>query len=728
MKKVLFLLLLSLIAAVSFAAQVAAQPAPVKQSGDPEDEVVNVKAVRLSYDRENSMMIAQGNVEMSHGGRTLNTDYLKINLATKDAYAKGHVTLNQGGDLLVCDDLKMNLDDRRGQVQNARVFIKKQNFHLAGKEFKSLGQNNYQISNGEITTCDGDKPAWKIDAKKIDVTLEGYAKIQGGTFRVKNVPVMYFPYFLLPVKTERQSGFLFPEFGTSSRKGFEFNNSFFWAQAPNRDATFYLDTATRKGPGEGLEYRLVTGSNSWAKFYGYHAYELNDYFDDAYSNPEDRNQNRGMTHVEGQHYFSPDLYIKGFGTYISDREFYNDYASKAKRTEMAWDRGGKLRALERDESFLFATKNWDFHSLLVNVNFSKDLIQSNPETLQRLPQVAFASLKQPLWKTPLFYQLNSSYDYFWREEGLKGNRIDVYPRLSWPMNKGGWITFVPEVGVRGISYFGLSDNDDYNKSQVFPDMHAELYLTFLRICQVNKQQVEKVKHTIEPRLEYEYVPDFQQDDFPQFDYSDTFNTVHILSYSVTNRFSGLVTGDDGEQYDREFGYLKIGQAYNLRKPVDIFYGDQQQDRDRLSDLFAELRVDIISALYFKTKAGYNPNDKNLSYYNALLAWQNMSGEYLDLSYRYERNRLEEWDTKGRLKIFEPVYCFFDSTYNLLESEKLDNSFGLDYSAQCWGTKFWYTSESKSGGQKSSSGVRLTFYLKGMGIAEDKTPKEMQRYQ
>jgi LPS-assembly protein len=155
MKKVLLLILISFTTALLFAAQIAAQPAPVKHTDEPEDEAVQVKAIRISYDRENSMMIARGNVEMSQGGRTLNTDYLQVNLATNDAYAKGRVKLDQGGDMLSCDELKMNLDERRGQVQNAKVFVKKQNFHISGKQFKSLGQNNYQILNGEITTCDG---------------------------------------------------------------------------------------------------------------------------------------------------------------------------------------------------------------------------------------------------------------------------------------------------------------------------------------------------------------------------------------------------------------------------------------------------------------------------------------------------------------------------------------------------------------------------------------------
>jgi lipopolysaccharide assembly outer membrane protein LptD (OstA) len=104
----------------------------------------------------------------------------------------------------------------------------------------------------------------------------------------------------------------------------------------------------------------------------------------------------------------------------------------------------------------------------------------------------------------------------------------------------------------------------------------------------------------------------------------------------------------------------------------------------------------------------------LSYYNALLTWENLTGEFLDLEYRYERYRLEQWDAKGKFKLFDPLYCFFDSSYNLLDSEKLDNEFGFDYRAQCWGAKLWYQNDTKSGGQKSDSGIRFTFYLRGMG--------------
>jgi LPS-assembly protein len=714
----------------------AAQIPPFKQPGASDEEPVEVKADRMSYDQKNNVMIARGNVEMRQGERILNAQYLKVNLVTKDAVAKGNVLLNERGDTLACAELKMNLDDRRGQVDNARVFIKSQNFYIDGKQIQSLGQDAYHVEKGVITTCDGDNPFWRIDAKKIDVTLDGYAKVQGSTFRVKGVPVAYFPYLVVPVKTNRQSGFLFPEISNSRRKGFQVDNSYFWAISPSSDATFWLDIASIKGPGAGIETRLVTGSNSWLRFYSYYANESHYYFNKAYSSVNDRSQQRGELHLEGEHYFSPDLYLKGFGSYITDREFYNDYSGKANRTKYAFDRATNLKRLEKDESFLFANKNWDFYNLLVNFDVYKDLVQSNEQVLQRSPQINFSSLSQQAWNTPLYYQLNTSYSNFWREQGLKGSRLNAFPKLSLPMNRCGWLTFNPQVGLQGTSYFGLNHNAGYDKNGIAPNANAELYLTFLRVFDINKPLVDKLKHVVEPGIEYQYTPVFNQKDLPQFDIPEAYYPQHSISYAMTNRFTGLFKDNSGELSEREFGYFKVGQKYYLRRTFgsgkirnenDAAYDYNAQfvnnainteyldaRLNRYSDVFSELRVNILAKLYFKTKSGFNPHENNLSYYNALVTWENLTGEFLDLEYRYERDRLEQWDAKGKFKLFDPVYCFFDSSYNLLDSEKLDNQIGFDYRAQCWGAKLWYQDDTKSGGQKSDSSIRFTFYLRGMG--------------
>ncbi|MEI6127259.1 MAG: LptA/OstA family protein, partial [Pseudomonadota bacterium] len=183
---------------------------------------VNIKAVTLNYDSKGENLIAQGSVEITQGTRVLKADFVKINLQTKDSEARGHVELFENGDTLTCDAFTINLETQVGTVKSATIFIKQDNIHITGNDIKKLGINTYEIQNGTITTCDGESPPWRVEAGKINVTIEGYAWVQNSTFRIKKLPVLYLPFAVLPVKTERQSGFLFPEFGNSSGKGFEF--------------------------------------------------------------------------------------------------------------------------------------------------------------------------------------------------------------------------------------------------------------------------------------------------------------------------------------------------------------------------------------------------------------------------------------------------------------------------------------------------------------------------
>ena len=39
------------------------------------------------------------------------------------------------------------------------------------------------------------------------VQVDGYAHVHGATMRAKKLPVLYTPYLLWPVKSERSSGF-----------------------------------------------------------------------------------------------------------------------------------------------------------------------------------------------------------------------------------------------------------------------------------------------------------------------------------------------------------------------------------------------------------------------------------------------------------------------------------------------------------------------------------------
>src|SRR5256885_16854773 len=78
------------------------------------------------------------------------------------------------------------------------------------------------VANGVFTTCQCgglEAPSWSIAGRRTDITLQGKGIVRHMTFLVKDVPVFYFPYFVFPANTPRETGFLNPRPGPPNRAG-----------------------------------------------------------------------------------------------------------------------------------------------------------------------------------------------------------------------------------------------------------------------------------------------------------------------------------------------------------------------------------------------------------------------------------------------------------------------------------------------------------------------------
>jgi len=685
---------------------------------------INITAVQLSYDKNGDNLIAKGTVEIEQGSRLLKADYVKINIDTKDTEAKGNVELNENGDVLSCDAFNINLDTQMGHVENAKLFIKQDNLHITGKDITKLGANTYEIKQGTVTTCDTESPPWRIDAKKINVTIDGYAWVENGIFRIKKIPVAYLPFAPFPVKISRQSGFLFPEIGQSSSKGAEFNNSFFWAMSENTDSTIWLDAASKKGIGTGLEYRFKLKEDTWGKVYGYFADESSSYFKDEYNDTRDRKHQRGYLNFEGEHYFNQDAYVKAQGSYITDREFYGDYGKEVRRSKTEIEDKTNISSRPYDESLIFFNKNWDRCNLVFNTEYYKNLTHSDHSVSQPLPSLTFGTMKLPLSTSPFFYQFDTAYNYFYRNEGVKGSRFDMYPKISLPLNRDGWLKFDTVVGVRGVSYQGIKNDDGSNNSAVFPTVDSKLSADFVRAFAIDGKTVQKIRHTITPTLFYQYTASDDQDDTPDFDMPENFYRVHRVGYYLKNRIAGLFNTPTGEYEEDELGYFLIGQSYNIIPPKGGLYTERDSDKSysgyiegdpdkSYSDVFADLRVNVTREVYFRTKAAYMHSEDRLRYYKALFEWSNHLDESFDLGYVYEWERFKGYRARGKLKLFPSLYAFFNMRYNNI-SDKFNSEIGIDYFSQCWGSRIALENRAASGGRKSDVSINYKFYLRGLG--------------
>jgi len=125
-------------------------------------------------------------------------------------------------------------------------------FYFSGEELEILDREHMVIKKGVLSSCDQPTPHWSVGVRLARIEKDGYAVVKGASFRITGVPILYFPFLILPAFENRRTGLLMPETGSSARNGLYYGQPFYWAPRDDFDMTFtpwyYLDA--------GLQYNL----------------------------------------------------------------------------------------------------------------------------------------------------------------------------------------------------------------------------------------------------------------------------------------------------------------------------------------------------------------------------------------------------------------------------------------------------------------------------------------
>ena len=217
-----------------------------------------------------------------------------------------------------------------------------------------------------------------------------YATARSTTFSFLGHKVLYLPWSVFPVKTERQSGFLLPQFQLSSRDGTIFRNAYYWAIAKDKDATFFLDWIQERGVKPGAEYR----------------YSLTD-----------TTKGHGTPLTSTTRNTATTLPDKGAARADVRRHELQDEHQSRLRLDYLQDLG--LTTLERSESSLrdvaFIEKPFPRSLLTVEADYFQDLTQKdNGDTLQYLPSASYFTEYLPLLQKQVYGDVTSDLTNFTR--------------------------------------------------------------------------------------------------------------------------------------------------------------------------------------------------------------------------------------------------------------------------------------------------------------------------
>ncbi|MBT7610476.1 MAG: LPS-assembly protein LptD [Bacteriovoracaceae bacterium] len=220
--------------------------------------ILSDKAFRKS--KENKFE-AVGNVIITQLDNAIYGEKATMSFSTGDTKVIGNVRYVSPSMTMYGTQLDYNINTNYINIKNARVLAG--NYVVLGKEITRSENNIITAVDAEYTTCRDCPESWSIFGKRVKITAGEYIRIWHAFIKVKGVVIMYFPYIILPIKKNRETGLLFPSLSFQSERGMTFYLPWFWAMSPSKDMTISPSTFGKRGFGSVYQYRQVLGDSKW---------------------------------------------------------------------------------------------------------------------------------------------------------------------------------------------------------------------------------------------------------------------------------------------------------------------------------------------------------------------------------------------------------------------------------------------------------------------------------
>jgi LPS-assembly protein len=472
------------------------------------DAVLQVKSGIIHY---------PNGVLVKYGPAVLTANTAEIDQETGEILATNNVVLQREGGQLWRGD-RLNYNFKTGIIRGQDFRAGQPPYFVGGTNMITDPTNHsYTATNGYFTTDDNPDPNYRIRAKKIVIVPGKSIEAHEATLYIGDVPVFYFPYYHKSLDRHPNNY----EFlaGYRSQWGPFLLNTYNWYWDQRLHSAVNLDLRGKRGlaGGPDLDWHDKTFGEGMLRAYYARDEEPREVL--GFKTPE---ENRYRVLFTERLALRTNLNVKTVVAYQSDpfiiRDFFeSEYHANAQPKSF----------FEVDQAW----QNWDLNAL---VQFRVNDFQ---QTVERLPDVKLTGLRQQIAETPLFYENESSVGYFrhifpvetnfyspGRSNYFGAARADTYHQVVLPHTFFGWLNVIPRVGQR-FSYYSEAHERGATTDEEFRSVFntgAEVTWKASRVYRdVDNRllDVKGLRHTIEPSLNYVYVPTPTRSpqELPQFD-------------------------------------------------------------------------------------------------------------------------------------------------------------------------------------------------------------------
>jgi len=504
----------------------------------------------LQQEKDGPVYKLRGNVKIDYETYTFSADEVTYNSDSGDVQGEGHLLLEGGpnDEHIQASRGKYNLKIESGRFEevtgsiglkfrNTRsIFTTSNPFFFTGKVVEKIGPDHYVVNDGTVTTCELPRPKWQFSSHKVVVDVGANAKIYHSDFRVEGIPVLYLPFATHPVqKVPRQSGFLIPNLGRSSTRGFTMGESAFWAISRSMDLLAGAEYFSRRGWAPDGEFRARPSEDSFVDLTFFSVFDrgLNGV-----------NQGGTEARLNSEVAFADNFRGVANVDYLSSYVFrlaFSDVFTQAVNSEV------------RSQAFLSNTTG----SLFMNATTRRyqDFQSTTPGdviTILHAPGAEVSRVDQQLGNWPLHASFEAAAEGLSRGEPsfstapLLG-RFDMNPVVSLPLLLRGW-SFRPELSLRDTIYtqqlvpsggVALTDvGTAISKTINRKALQGSVELRPPALDRIFDRELlgRKWKHVIEPRITYTYVTGVENfSHILRFDDRDILSDTNGVEYAIVNR-------------------------------------------------------------------------------------------------------------------------------------------------------------------------------------------------
>jgi lipopolysaccharide assembly outer membrane protein LptD (OstA) len=673
-----------------------------------------VNGDNVEYFTENQEVTAMGNVEIIYGGSRLTCKKLVVNTKTKQGVAEGNARLEDENGVIEGEKITYDFQAKTGTIIDAG--FRANPYFGKARKVERLGESEFIARYGYLTTCNFNKPHYRIASKQMSILPGDKIETKNDTLYLGGFPLFYLPRFNHTLEDPMMHVRLMP--GNSKDWGVYMLSAWRYSLADNVNGRAYLDYRNKLGwaEGFGLNYSTTYVGKGDLKFY--------------YTDEKPTDLPKTATRTNFQRYLMRWRHkwaVDDQTNFIS--EFYKIGDQKRKYFDLDSNilKDYFFREYEKElEPLTYALFHHSFGYSSIDVLMQKR-VNNWYNQMDKLPEIKYTLPSTRLGESPLYFENNSVFTSFNISNSVTPatltdvsvTRLDIINKISIP-RKIAFFEFTPFVKNREIIYNKDTDDKEFPVNTVFyagADLSTKFYRVFNVKTNLLGLGLNGFRHIITPTIGYSYnhAPTIKSVHLRQIDTTDAITSSNAAALAISNKIQAKRNGVSVDLVD-----FRVTNTYNFKPQVDT---SGNKRGGSLSDFLFNLKLLPYSWMRVEADATYKlsgtSSDENydrFSIVNYDIDFDFTPTLSFGLGQRYERKGNSQitaslnWrlSPKWRFSIYNRynIKPYTDTNGAFIKKGSLEQEYTISRDLHCWEVDLTLNTKRTNG-----SGIFIVFRLK-----------------